>query len=307
MSEHKMGLLLPLGIGAALLLLLSKKSKSAANTTTASNAPDTKQIVPEAAPEYKLPAATEQAADEDNDEPDDNDGEQAPGQSSAEADDDSDNGEASSTGDDYGSYSSSSGSAASYRTTNSGNNTPATATQVAPSGNLSPGNTYNANGGFRSQADQVRQQRLRNNSMFIRNGKPGIKASMPLRTTPAVAARRTQTATPSLKQGAIFPLKYGQRNAYIKEVQKKVGVTPTGYFGIQTRTALQRKFGAATISEVLYKQIMTGKTPVAVKQSTTAVPVRSALHPVAKHKPGVHKKYTKQVLKKGKHGIVKHG
>jgi hypothetical protein len=70
------------------------------------------------------------------------------------------------------------------------------------------------------------------------------------------AAQAQQKASAGTK---IFPLKQGQNNSYIKEVQRKLGVNPTGFFGGQTRAALLKKYHATEISESLYKQIMTGK------------------------------------------------
>lgn len=71
--------------------------------------------------------------------------------------------------------------------------------------------------------------------------------------------KATQTAKSKTTSNKIFPLKQGQNNSYIKEIQRKLGVNPTGFFGGQMRAVLLKKYQAAEVSETLYKQIITGK------------------------------------------------
>lgn len=71
--------------------------------------------------------------------------------------------------------------------------------------------------------------------------------------------KTAQTQKSTTVNNKIFPLKQGQTNNYIKEIQRKMGVSPTGFFGTQTRAALLKKYQVAEVSETLYKQIITGK------------------------------------------------
>lgn len=104
---------------------------------------------------------------------------------------------------------------------------------------------------LRSQSDQARlaQQKARNNSP--------VKSPIPFIAQAQKAIAQSKAAP------KIFPLKQGQTNNYIKEVQRKMGVSPTGFFGTQTRAALLRKYKVTEVSEALYKQIVSGKAPVA--------------------------------------------
>ena len=100
---------------------------------------------------------------------------------------------------------------------------------------------------MRSQSDQAKlaQQKARNN-------KPAFSPIPFVAKTQQILAQKNANAK-------IFPIRQGQTNNYIKEVQRKMGVSPTGFFGTQTRAALLKKYKASEISEALYKQIMTGK------------------------------------------------
>ena len=102
----------------------------------------------------------------------------------------------------------------------------------------------------RSQAEQARlaQQKARNNSL--------VKSPIPFIAQAQKAIAQSKAAP------KIFPLKQGQTNNYIKEVQRKMGVSPTGFFGTQTRAALLKKYKVTEVSEALYKQIVSGKAPV---------------------------------------------
>jgi hypothetical protein len=103
--------------------------------------------------------------------------------------------------------------------------------------------------GIRAQSDQAKQvqQKARNNSP--------VKSPIPFIAQAQKAIAQSKAAP------KIFPLKQGQTNNYIKEVQRKMGVSPTGFFGTQTRAALLKKYKATEVSEALYKQIISGKAP----------------------------------------------
>jgi hypothetical protein len=105
--------------------------------------------------------------------------------------------------------------------------------------------------GIRAQSDQAKlaQQKARNNSP--------VKSPIPFIAQAQKAIAQSKAAP------KIFPLKQGQTNNYIKEVQRKIGVSPTGFFGTQTRAALLKKYKATEVSEALYKQIISGKAPAA--------------------------------------------
>lgn len=86
----------------------------------------------------------------------------------------------------------------------------------------------------------------------------GSAAKMPI---PLLKQMKKMTV-PIKPTATIFPLKQGQTNNYIKEVQRRIGVPPTGFFGTQTRSALLKRYKATEISEALFKQIISGKAPV---------------------------------------------
>ncbi|MBN9482177.1 MAG: hypothetical protein BGO70_16520 [Bacteroidetes bacterium 43-93] len=324
MSEKKTNLLLPLGIGAALLLLLTKKSKAAETADSPSEDSSTSpvpQITPDPAPEYSLPAAKSGGTQEDSEgaEPDDEEGGNEEG---GQEDEDSD--EASNTA-----YRPSSGggggSSTAYRpgaTINPGGQ-PTGKQYPAPSvldrkslrfysdqarQRLIAQNTGKRNsGGLRQYSDQARkfaerQKAARFNPLIIGNGKPRMGVQLPVTYRPGATSTGQQSivitpnsaasAKPSVSPqpaGAIFPLKFGQRNSYIKEVQKKIGVSATGYFGTQTRAMLQKRFGTSEVSEVLYKQITTAKTVLPVK--------RTVARPVKKYRPVIARKKVARRIK----------
>lgn len=90
-------------------------------------------------------------------------------------------------------------------------------------------------------------------------------------------------ATPApVRQTTIFPLKFGMTNPYVKEVQRKLGVPTTGYFGAMTRTAIQKRFRATEISEALYKQIITGKRVVTIPRKPVVNAANQAKRPLPK-------------------------
>lgn len=83
----------------------------------------------------------------------------------------------------------------------------------------------------------------------------------------------------------IFPLKQGQTNNYIKEVQRKIGVSQTGFFGTQTRAALLKRYKVSEVSEALYKQIISGKAPI-----IPLIPTAKRKVPVIKKPLNIRKK-----------------
>lgn len=104
---------------------------------------------------------------------------------------------------------------------------------------------------IRSASEQAKlaQQKARSNSP--------IKSPIPFISQAQKAIAQNKTAPKT------FPLKQEQTNNYIKEVQRKLGVSPTGFFGTQTRAALLKKYKVTEVSEALYKQIISGKAPAA--------------------------------------------
>ncbi|GAA4457015.1 hypothetical protein [Rurimicrobium arvi] len=90
-------------------------------------------------------------------------------------------------------------------------------------------------------------------------------ATQPLiRLTTSAGSSAKKGLPAALRQTTIFPLRFGSSSPYVKELQRRIGVSATGYFGAMTRTALQKRFGVSEVSEALYKQIITGKVPAAV-------------------------------------------
>lgn len=302
----KGSLLLPLGIGAGVLLLLTsmkKKQAEPAKTTedttamplvTADEAA-APQIDPAPAPQYtqampkSAPIQSEADGEDDGSQEDQEDGQQSTGSEDEEPETDDDSEE--------GSYPAASSRSSSGSRSNGGSNTP-----------YQPSSTINANRpsqplpatqrasattrpavnpkSIRFQSDQAKKfaarQKVRNaNPLFIGNGKPrmGTQQSVAYRpgATAAVqqpiiiASQSTQPAPFTVKQTTIFPLRFGTTSPYVKEVQRRLGVSATGYFGTQTKAAIQKRFGVADISEALYKQIITGKAVIKT-QVKRAVP-----------------------------------
>ncbi len=158
------------------------------------------------------------------------------------------------------------------------------------------------NKSLRFQSDQARKFAQRSgvktaNPLIIGNGKPRMGVPLPASYRPGATTALQQpiaitsqqpaaatAATPVASQSTIFPLKFGTTSAYVKEVQRKLGVSPTGYFGTMTRAAIQKRFRVMEISEALYKQIITGKAPAAVAPVRKPVPkiIRKASKPIPK-------------------------
>lgn len=93
---------------------------------------------------------------------------------------------------------------------------------------------------------------------------------------------------PSSTSPKAFPLKFGQTNRYIKNVQQKLGVSNTGFFGALTKAALLKKYKVSEVSETLYQQILAAPT-APKKMSAPAKKVKKA---------PVKKKITKLIPKK---------
>lgn len=168
------------------------------------------------------------------------------------------------------------------------------------------------NKSIRFQSDQAKKFAARSgtantNALFIGKGKPRMGVRLPVTnrpgaaavtaattaTMPAVSVTSQPAATPAA-QATIFPLKFGTTSPYVKEVQRRLGVSATGYFGTMTRTALQKRFRVSEVSESLYKQIITGKAQVmpvrrpVVKPS--AKPVHRLKKPLPKHPKTIRRK-----------------
>lgn len=156
------------------------------------------------------------------------------------------------------------------------------------------------NKSLRFQSDQAKKfaQRSGTNPLYIGNGKPRMGVQLPVTYRPGATAAvqqpiaitsqqaaLTPAATTAVKQTTIFPLRFGTTSSYVKEVQRRLGVSATGYFGTLTRTAIQKRFRVSEISEILYKQIITGKAP-------TAQPVRK---PAAKVVRKIRKPLPKKI------------
>ncbi|PZF71568.1 peptidoglycan-binding domain-containing protein [Taibaiella soli] len=159
------------------------------------------------------------------------------------------------------------------------------------------------NKSLRFQSDQAKKFAQRSgvknpNPLIIGNGKPRMGAQLPASYRPGATTAiqqpiaitsqsiTTPAAVPAVSQSTIFPLKFGTTSAYVKEVQRKLGVSATGYFGTMTRAAILKRFRVSEISETLYRQIITGKAPVAVLSKK---PVPKIIRKVSKPIPQKHK------------------
>lgn len=161
------------------------------------------------------------------------------------------------------------------------------------------------NKSIRFQSDQAKKSAARSgtantNPLFIGKGKPRMGVRLPVTdrpgaaavtavttaTMPAVSVTSQQAATPAA-QATIFPLKFGTTSPYVKEVQRRLGVSATGYFGTMTRTALQKRFRVSEVSEAMYKQIITGKAPARIMPVRKPVvrPAAKPVHRIKKLKP----------------------
>lgn len=307
-EPSKTNLLLPLGIGAGVLLLLAgMKNKASASTTAASpllkaNGDDSVppseepvipgQINPNPAPSYMPPAPSMtdtgdafsdegQEADGAN-EQDEEEQEQFPEEVSNEA----------------GSYNSSYDDGHEAYTIPDEGMPPALRKQHKPvmgkqqkfiplvksmaTGKPSmrtPGAMVNPSAAYRPGTNNPKQIRFDNRANQAVSYRPGA--------THQPAPQQKPTVVPAIKSnvvkaapnanGKIFPLRMGMTNAYVKEVQRRIGVPATGYFGTMTLTALRSKFKVSEVSEVLYKQIMTGKAVVAQRAVVRKAPQRKVI------------------------------
>lgn len=303
MSEKGKGsMLLPLGIGAGLLLLLTSMKKKEAVPAAPAISDDAAALLPQVsaeeaavpqidpapAPSYAQAQAKAAPADPDGGEDEDPESGEADQeeQEDPEADstDDEDAGE-SNYGPSSGKRSGGSGNNIPYRPSSSINtNRQATPLPFAQSrANRAALKQSRNKKSIRFQSDQAKKFAQRSgaksiNPNIIANGKPRAGVRLPVTYRPgaitaaqqpiAITSQQASPATtpaaiPAVSQPTIFPLKFGTTSAYVKEVQRKLGVSATGYFGTMTRAAIQKRFRVAEISEALYKQIITGKVPVA--------------------------------------------
>lgn len=168
------------------------------------------------------------------------------------------------------------------------------------------------NKSIRFQSDQAKKFAARSgtantNALFIGKGKPRMGVRLPVTdrpgatavtavttaTMPAVSVTSQPAATPAA-QATIFPLKFGTTSPYVKEVQRRLGVSATGYFGTMTRTALQKRFRVSEVSESLYKQIITGKAQVMPVRRPVVKPSAKPIHrvkkPLSKHPKTIRRK-----------------
>lgn len=321
-GKKSTNLLIPLGIGAGLLLLFSMKKKDDKTpATTPADAPAipqikseeaaVPQITPDQAPQYTLPDTQAKSAAEEEENSEDSDTEQSETTPSDQEESSNESASSSSSEEDSSDESdAASGSGSSNRSSGGG---------------YTPSNSINANARTTAPANsstkwdnttqqRAAMQRKRNNDpRYIGNGKPRMGVQQPVAYRPGASnvnpatnttnaaqhsimiARNPHAARPTVKkQATIFPLQMGHRNAYVKEVQRRIGVSPTGFFGAQTRAALQQRYGVTAISETLYKQIITGKAPV----TAVATAKRPHAAPLRKNRKPIHKKGKPHVIRK---------
>lgn len=299
----KKNLLLPLGIGAGVLLLLAgmnKKASAAASTTALpplnttdddakAQAEETVapgQINPNPAPSYTPPVqriaeTSDGGADERriDDTPD--------GQSEVSQDDGQDFSEEEAGGYDSSSEIDSTG----YTRQNSSmlpvarkQTKPVMRTQqpFLPGGKPSmrtQGAMVNQSTAYRPGAYNPKQARFDNRMSQPVNYRPGATHQPlipPQAPMPVAVKTNAVKATPN-GNGKIFPLRMGMTNSYVKEVQRRIGVPATGYFGTMTLTALRSRYNVSEVSETLYKQIITGKAVVVRRPAVKQAPQRKTI------------------------------
>lgn len=298
----KTNLLLPLGIGAGVLLLLAgvNKKASAATSTTAlppfnTTGDDAKvrpeetvapgQINPNPAPSYTPPVQRiAETSDEGADERQIDD--TADEQSVVSQDDGQDLSEEEAGGYDSGSEIDSTG----YTRQDSSmppvvRNQPKPVMrmqQFLPGGKPSmrtQGAMVNQSTAYRPGAYNPKQVRFDSRMSQPVNYRPGA-THQPLTPQqapiPAVVKTNAVKATPNAN-GKIFPLRMGMTNSYVKEVQRRIGVPATGYFGTITLTALRSRYNVSEVSETLYKQIITGKAVVVRRPVVKQAPQRKTI------------------------------
>ncbi|OSZ81925.1 hypothetical protein CAP35_01245 [Chitinophagaceae bacterium IBVUCB1] len=110
--------------------------------------------------------------------------------------------------------------------------------------------------------------------------KPSMRVLQP------VAASNMRAVNPAAtRMVSVFPLRMGSRNTYVKELQRRIGVSATGYFGTATSATIRNKYGVSEVSEALYTQIIRGKAVARKPPAKTIVrqkPVQQK-HIVARH------------------------
>lgn len=269
-------LLLPIAIGGGLLLLfLGMKKSNAQNQENTSNSDNTSAAeIPNE--NQTTPKYSDSSIDESSNQMDE------PMDESTNTADDSINNQ---TNSDY------SIDESNYTSPSPNKNSSTTGNKAAPKSNWTKPNQVHIAKIIKSK--QLNQQ----NQIFNNRAVPNINAQtkhikMQGKTTQnkfnalkntSIAPRNFKPSTlrptnaQSIITNKIFPLKYGQRNNYIKEVQKKIGVSPTGFFGAQTKAAIVKAYKSNEISELLYKQIITGKRPVVYPVNKTLKPARPSI------------------------------
>ncbi len=300
-EPSKTNLLLPLGIGAGVLVLLAgMKSKASAAPGVASLPIKTGgedamplveenvapgQINPSPAPSYVPPVQRTADAGEDfNTEAQDegmlDEQNESQPDSSEEANEDfSVESQAYSTGQEQGSL---------PRVSNQRKPDMRTEQRFMPGGKPSmrtATSAANQTTAYRPGAYNPKQARFEPSANQQVSYRPGAtNQPVNVRQSPIMpAVKNNVIKATSNANGKIFPLRMGMTNAYVKEVQRRIGVPATGYFGTMTLAALRTKYNVSEVSEVLYKQIITGKAVVVQKPVVRKVQQRRV---VQKSKPG---------------------
>jgi hypothetical protein len=292
-KTSKSNLLLPLAIGAGFLLLLvsmRSKAQDSPNEEASSNSPDPeiKQLIPDAAPKYSelAPSSSEYNADEDAMEEGAIPSGQAkeasaanrPNEETAEEEDNTTFPNATPYSYEYPKEKGASKSNSQSKW-NLPQPKPIIGNGKAKMG-MKPFSDQNRKfteraGIVHPKAAKLNKMRSQGEQAKLWLQRSGIKPTMPqqlpiLKKVPSNPIKNTTNRTSlsynknkpkpkSQSVAKIFPLKQGQSNNYIKEVQRKLGLPSTGFFGTQTRAALLKRYKVADISEALYKQIITGK------------------------------------------------
>ena len=299
----KTNLLLPLGIGAGVLLLLAgvNKKASAATSTTAlppsnttgddAKAPTEEtvapgQINPNPAPSYTPPVQRiAETSDEGADERQIDD--TADEQSAVSQDDGQDFIEEEAGGYDSGSEIDSTGYTRQHSSMppvvrNQPKPVMRTQQPFLPGGKPSmrtSGAMVKQSTAYRPGAYNPKQARFDNRMSQPVNYRPGAMhqpLTPPQAPMPALVKTNAVKAAPN-GNGKIFPLRMGMTNSYVKEVQRRIGVPATGYFGTMTLTALRSRYNVTEVSETLYKQIITGKAVVVRKPVVKQAPQRKTI------------------------------
>jgi len=298
-EPSKTNLLLPLGIGAGVLILLASMKNKASAATSAVSPPiktgsddamlsvdehvTPGQINPSPAPSYVPPVQRTADADDFNTEAQDE------GMMDEQHESLPDSGDESS--EDFSveseEYSREQGEGYSQRTMpvtlpNQGKPTMRTAQRFMPGGKPSmrtPATAVNQSTAYRPGVYNPKQVRFDSRTSQPVNYRPGASHQPivpPQAPIPAMVKSNAVKAAPNAN-GKIFPLRMGMTNAYVKEVQRRIGVPATGYFGTMTLTALRNKYNVSEVSEILYRQIISGKAVVVRRTVVKQAPQRKAI------------------------------